>query len=512
MTLRRPSRGAVFGASVLGAAAVVVWWRGTRSTIAETGAPRRHVRGGRAARTAELVRLGASAGTGLAKLRAESALASGERKAELQARYELRTAEQVAEVLGNMKGAVMKLGQMASYLDGGLPEPVREALARMQQDAPPMSYELASGVVRSELGGDPDEVFAHFEREPLAAASIGQVHRARTHDGVDVAVKVQYPGVDEAIRADLGNTDLLFGALGVLFSGMDPKPIVEELRTRLVEELDYRIEAAHQRRFAEYYDDHPTIHVPRVVDELSTTRVLTTELATGARWSEVLQWSQSERDLAAETLYRFAFGGIYRLGIFNGDPHPGNYLFEPGGRITFLDYGLCKVFSPEEVRRFECMIKAMVFDADAAEVRRVFEEVGVVSKGSYLTDEQIHDYFAHFFEQVMADGSTEITPEYASTSLRRYFDLGGPYGEVMKSVTLPSFMVIVQRINLGLFSLFGELHAVGNWRRLANEIWPFVAGPPSTPMGERIRAWEIRRGHREEDPPSAPVTNAAARP
>jgi len=440
--------------------------------------------------------MGGTAGANYARKQVSSAFASDERKAELQARYELRTAEQVADVLGNMKGAVMKLGQMASYLDGGLPEPVRDALAQMQQDAPPMSFELVSGVVERELGGPPATVFASFDTEPMAAASIGQVHRAVTHDGREVAVKVQYPGVDEAIRSDLANSDLLFGAMGMLFSGLDPEPIVTELRERLVEELDYRIEASNQRRFVDYFRGHPTISVPAVVDELSTERVLTTELAIGSKWADVLGWSQEQRNLTAETMYRFAFGGIYRLGVFNGDPHPGNYLFRPDGHVTFLDFGLCKVFTPEEIEEFRRLITAMVLEHDPVEVRRVWTEAGVLNDGGKLTDAAVTEYFSHFFEMVMADETQAITAEYASDSLRRYFDLSGPYGEVMKSVTLPSFMVIIQRINLGLYALFGELRAVNNWRRLAEEIWPFVDREPSTPMGEAVRAWEIERGHR----------------
>ncbi|HOT81103.1 MAG TPA: AarF/ABC1/UbiB kinase family protein [Microthrixaceae bacterium] len=454
---------------------------------------------GRSERTAELVKLSTVAGANYARKTVGSAFASDERKAELQARYELQTAEQVAEVLGNMKGAVMKLGQMASYLDGGLPEPVRQALAQMQQDAPPMSYELVAGVVRAELGGEPDTVFASFEREPMASASIGQVHRAVTHDGRAVAVKVQYPGVDAAIRADLDNSDLLFGAMGMLFSGLDPAPLVAELRDRLLEELDYRNEAANQQRFVDYFAGHPTISVPEVLHELSTGRVLCTELAYGAKWTDVLEWSQEERNLTAETLYRFAFGGIYRLGVFNGDPHPGNYLFRPGGEVTFLDFGLCKVFTPDEIAEFQRLITAMVLHQDPVEVRRVWSEAGVLVDDPKLSDELIHEYFSHFFEMVLKDETMAITSEYASDSLRRFFDLSGPYGEVMKSVTLPSFMVVIQRINLGLYALFGELRAVANWRRLAEEVWPFVDRDPTTPMGEASRRWEIERGYRSAE-------------
>jgi predicted unusual protein kinase regulating ubiquinone biosynthesis (AarF/ABC1/UbiB family) len=356
-----------------------------------------------------------------------------------------------------------------------------------------MSAELAAGVIRAELGGDPTEVFAHWDPTPLAAASIGQVHRAVTHDGRPVAVKVQYPGVDDAIRADLENSDLLFGALGMLFPGMDPKPIAGELKERLVEELDYRTEAANQAVFAAAFDGHPTIHVPKVVPELSTGRVLTSDLAQGATFAEVKSWSQDERNLAAETIFRYAFAGIYDLGVFNGDPHPGNYLFRPGGRVTFLDYGLCKAFTPAEVRWFEQLITAMCITHDIDEFVRLSVEVGVLSNPERFTRDLLEGYFSHFYEPVLHDQVLTITPEYASESVRRYFDLSSPYAEVMKAANLPPGMVIVQRINLGLFSLLAELGATQNWRRIAEETWPWVHGPASTPMGEDIAAWQAAR-------------------
>ena len=261
----------------------------------------------------------------------------------------------------------MKLGQMASYLDQGMPEHLRAALAQLQADAPPMHTDLAAGVLRTELGHEPAELFETWDPTPIASASIGQVHRAITREGVAVAVKVQYPGVAEAMGADLRNVDLLFTGMGQLFPGLDPGPIVEELRDRLVEELDYALEAKNQELFADHYEGHPTIHVPRVLERYSTSRVLTTELAEGARFDEVVRtWSQPERDLAAETIYRFAFGSLYRLHAFNGDPHPGNYLFRPGGRVTFLDFGLVKHFTEAELAPFEEMIRAMVIEPDAA--------------------------------------------------------------------------------------------------------------------------------------------------
>jgi predicted unusual protein kinase regulating ubiquinone biosynthesis (AarF/ABC1/UbiB family) len=480
---------------VVGAGAATVWRllaaRGQRAAAERP--PAATVLTNRSARTAELVRLSSKAGAGYAATAARSTFASDERKAELRSDFELRTAAQVVESLGHMKGAVMKIGQMASYLDQGLPEPVRDALAQLQTDAPPMAPELAAGVVESELGAPPEELFAEWSPVPLAAASIGQVHRAVTKGGVPVAVKVQYPGVDDAIRSDLENSDLLFAALAMLFPGLDPKPIVGELRARLVEELDYRNEARNQQRVADAFAGHPTIHVPRVHEELSTGRVLTSDLAEGVPFSQVLGWSQAERDLAAETIFRYAFGGIYELGIFNGDPHPGNYLFRPGGHVTFLDYGLCKEFGPDELAWFERLIRAMCFSHDMAEFTRLSEEIGFVSDASKFSQHLLFEYFSHFYELVIEDRTITVTPEYASESVRRFFDLSGPYAEIIKSANLPPSMVIIQRINLGLFSLMAELGATANWRRIAEEIWPWADGAPSTPMGEAIAAWRTSR-------------------
>jgi predicted unusual protein kinase regulating ubiquinone biosynthesis (AarF/ABC1/UbiB family) len=450
----------------------------------------------RSTRNAALVGVGAKAGGRYAVHRARRVFAAAERHEELDAAFELQTAESVAEALGNMKGAMMKLGQMASYLDQGLAEPVRQALAELQQSAPPMSAALAAQVVRDELGGAPEEVFATWDPTPIAAASIGQVHRAMTHDGRAVAVKVQYPGVGDAIRADLDNAGLLFGAMRMLFPGLEPEPLVAELRARLVEELDYSIEADNQRLFARYYEGHPFIHIPEVLDELSTPRVLTTDLADGVRFAEVETWSQAERDLAAEAIYRFVFGSLYRLEAFNGDPHPGNYIFRPGGQVTFLDFGLVKRFTADEVDLIGAMLEAMVVDHDIDEYRRLIESIGMLAPGNDFTNEEIEDYFSHFYDFVQRDEVTTISSEYASETVRRFFDAGGPYGSIMKAANVPPTFVIIQRINLGLYAIFGQLHATANWRRISEEIWPFAEGPPSTELGRKHAAWATARGHR----------------
>ena len=480
-------------ASAAGAIAVARWSRqraGGRTDRSGTGALR-HT--SRAARNVHLARLGVRTGTSFAAHRARRAFADAERRDALDTEFELRTAEQVAETLGHMKGALMKLGQMASYLDQGLPEHVRAALAELQSDAPPMSPALAATMVRQELGDDPERLFAEWDPVPIAAASIGQVHRAITRDGEAVAVKVQYPGVEEAMGADLDNVGLIFAGMGQVFRGLDHATLVAELRARLVEELDYEKEATNQRLFADYYEGHPTIHVPRVVDRYSTRRVLTTELATGARFDEVVGWDAHQRDLAAETLYRFAFGSLYRLRVFNGDPHPGNYLFRPDGHVSFLDFGLVKHFTRAEIDEFGDMIEAMVIERDPGRFRRIVEDIGLLRAGMPFTDDEVVDYFGHFYEFVMRDETYTITPEFSSETVRRFFDTTGPYTDIQKAANVPPSMVIIQRINLGLYALFGDLHATANWRRLAEELWPFVDGPPSTPMGREIEAWRQAR-------------------
>lgn len=448
----------------------------------------------RLTRNLTLVKAGAGATTRLAVHRARRTFAAAERREELDRSFEIATTEQVVATLGNLKGALMKVGQMASYLDQGMPEHVRASLAQLQAGAPPMSTELVDTTLTAELGRPPREIFREWDPEPIAAASIGQVHRAITRDGRAVAVKVQYPGVDQAIRSDLENADLLFAGMAQLFPGLDPDPIVAELRERLSDELDYRLEAENQARFAESYRGHPTIHVPEVVPEWSTARVLTTELATGAPFADMLTWSDRERSLAAETIYRFAFGSLYRDGMFNGDPHPGNYLFGGQGKVTFLDFGLVKRFTPDELDGFSNLIQAIVIDPDPARFRQEVERLGLMAPGAPVSDDEVFAYFAHFYEFVRFDGEFTISEEYASATARHMLDRSGPYGAVMREVNVPPAFVVIQRINLGLYSLIAQMGATANWRRITEELWPFVNGPPATPMGVEIAAWRAGRG------------------
>jgi predicted unusual protein kinase regulating ubiquinone biosynthesis (AarF/ABC1/UbiB family) len=314
-----------------------------------------------------------------------------------------------------------------------------------------------------------------------------------TKDGKAVAVKVQYPGVDQAIRTDLDNTQLLVQVVGMMFPALDPGPIVDELKMRLSEELDYRLEAKNQRLFAEFYDGHPFIHVPAVRDDLSSERVLTTELATGARFSEVTSsWSPEERDLAGEAIFRFVFRSIYRMHAFNGDPHPGNYLFQPGGRVTFLDFGLVKHFEAGEIDQFKAMIDSIVLAPDAARFRSVVEDIGLLQAGAPLTDDEVADYFGHFYK-LLEDEVRPVTHEYAAEMVDRLFDLSKRFGDVTRYANVPATFVIVQRINLGLYAILAALGSRANWLGVARELWPQTDDAPSTELGRQEAAWLATR-------------------
>ena len=447
-------------------------------------------RRGRVRRGLAALRLAARGGARYATNAPRLFATAGEQRQRLRNDLALRTAEDVAATLGTMKGVLMKIGQMASYVDDGLAPPVRRTLGRLQDSVPPMSSELAAGVVTEELGAPPEEVFATWDPEPIAAASIGQVHRAITTDGQAVAVKVQYPGIAQTIAADLGNVGLLRSLIRVAAPSQDVDALIEELRERIGEELDYVREADSQRMFAAYFDGHPTIGVPKIVDDLSTARVVTSELATGARFTELLTWPQAEKDLAAETIFRFTFRSLYEAHSFNGDPHPGNYLFHRGGRVTFLDFGLVKYFTPEELQPLVHMVRYLCVDEDPEAFRRAMEEAGFLTPGAPIPTSQVVEHMAVFYDTVRTRGPRTMTPEYASSVARRYFDFRNPLAAYAR---IPRSYVILQRINLGVFALLGDLGATADWRAIAEEIWPFVQAPPSTAMGEAEVAWRGRR-------------------
>src|SRR5438067_6628927 len=364
---RRKHRATTLGV-VSGAAAVAAG-----AGVAYLDSDRRH----QLERQARVWRLTARRAFHWGALRVRGRNATEQERQALEARFAIKTAEDVAQVLGGMKGAIMKAGQMISFVAEGLPPEAQAALATLQADVPPMAPSLAESVVRSELGDDPDKLFLDWSTEPVAAASIGQVHKAVLHDGRVVAVKVQYPGIDKAIKGDLDNAEMLYGLFASFaLKNMDVKALVDELRARMADELDYRLEARLQQDFADRYRGHPFIHVPDVVFERSSQRVITSEWVDGLTWAQFEeQASDADKQHASEILFRFAEGSIWHHRVFNGDPHPGNYRFEPGGKVTFLDFGLVKRWGPGELESLSPILDA-VLDEDVPGTEKALVSAG----------------------------------------------------------------------------------------------------------------------------------------
>lgn len=406
--------------------------------------------------------------------------------------FHLHTAEQVFELLGGMKGAIMKLGQMLSIVAESLPEAYQQALRGLQQSAPPMAAHLVADVVTAELGEPPERVFFEFSHEPVAAASIGQVHRARLFDGTAVAVKLQYPGVDMAIHADLDNAFLLYSAARAFAPGIDPEPVVSELRERMGDELDYRIEAASQQEFWTAYEGHPWILIPRVYPDRSTRRVLITEWVAGHSFYDLLDAPQAERDRAGEQLFRFFCGSIARLGLFNADPHPGNYFFTDersprgGSAIWFLDFGLVKRFGAGELDSLRDRVLALRTGDDDV----VFDALvrhGWVRPEAKIDRRKMVALARKTSLPLVDRGHFTYTREYMRSTIEAMFSLDGPYGDVVRQMTVPRDQLILTRIQVGLGGLFARLGAGNDWASILDEY--LFDAPPATPLGEESVGW-----------------------
>lgn len=440
--------------------------------------------------------------------------ASKARREHLDAAQREANARRLAETMGNMKGAFMKLGQMVSFVSDDIPEEYRRMLQSLQAEAPAMDFPIIRDAVETELGKPLERAFARFDEEPLAAASIGQVHRAQLPSGEEVVVKVQYPGVDRAIRSDMQNVGVLHRMVSMMYPKLDPRPVVEEMRQRISEELDYRLEARNQTAFHELYRGHPYIRVPEVFPDWSTGRVLTSEYVDARRFDDIVNGAADsdaaspdptddvdpatgrtteqtnrrdiDQDHWGEILFRFVFGSTMCFRVFNGDPHPGNYLFDHDGRMVFLDFGCTKYFPAEMHSNWRKLVAAHL-GGDKQRFRDLLVALSFVGADSALTAEDLYEYFGYFYESFRSDRTFTFTREYNRKSFRMVFRPEGPFTGFHKQLNMPPDFVFVNRIQWGVMSILGTMQSTGNWHRIQRE---YVFGEsPSTDMGREIAAW-----------------------
>ncbi|WAC92208.1 ABC1 kinase family protein [Mycobacterium sp. Aquia_213] len=413
-------------------------------------------------------------------------------------RFHERTAERYTELLGHSKGVLMKLGQIMSMIDtralgtGGF-WPYQRAMSRLQADAPPMHPDLVREVLDAELGSAVHQ-FADFTDEPIAAASIGQVHRAVLHDGRQVAVKIQYPGVGQAIRDDLANTELLATFVRFFTSASGVKPdvrsVAREAARRISEEIDYRHEAASIAAFGELYRGHPFIRVPDVIPGASTDRVLTMTYLDGMDWAQAQQADQDLKNSWAEAILRFSQGNFRHANLLHADPHPGNYRFSNDGTVGFVDYGCVKVLPERQRWLWVAMMRALI-ERRKLDYRDLMVQAGFLTADSDLTADELHLWQSEMlYEVIAAPQPATYTPETMARTMHGLLDLRN-VDHPLNRMRAPDDYVFSPRLQLAIFSVCVGLRATLPARSIIDDM--DGVAKPVTEMGKLHHAWVRER-------------------
>ncbi len=427
----------------------------------------------RVRRTATVGRLAASEAVKQFGTRAANVGRGEEAAREASARRQLETAKQIVAALGTMKGAAMKLGQVMSFLDVGLvPEEHREEfqreLAKLRDAAPTVSFKQMRRVIEDDLEATISDVFADFDEQPIAAASIGQVYRATLLDGRAVAVKVQYPGVASAVRSDLQNLDMIMRLLKRMTPALDVKGVATEIRERIVEELDYELEAQNQRSLARIYSGHPFIVIPEIVSELSRERVLVSDFVQGTGFEQLKDCPPAARDRIGEIVFRFYLGCLYRHREFSGDPHPGNFMLLEDGRVAFLDFGLFKRLERGPVE-LELACQRAVAEKDAQALHRLLAEPGFLPEPERVDPDHLLAFLEDTIWWYTTDERVQLTPEIATEVMIEGADPRSSHFREMRHQTMAPEHLFGRRTEMLTLAVLSQLRAGANWHRIARE-------------------------------------------
>lgn len=367
-------------------------------------------------------------------------------------------ARELVREMGHLKGIVMKIGQMASYLPGALPDEAQAILAQLQAESVAMSYPRVAEVVREELGAAPESLFDDFDEKPFAAASIGQVHLARL-GARRVAVKVQYPGIEAALRSDLSTIGFMT-KMSMLGLPIDGAALVEELRSRILEECDYELEARNQRELAALLSGDPQVHVPGVVPERSSRRVLTTDYADAMRFAQfVAEGGREAKDRAGETIFRTCFSSLFQHGVYNGDPHPGNYLFHEDGRVTFLDFGCVRRYEAAFIETWKCFARG-VLDGDRARFPERLRALGLVGRERGFDYDHQWDVLQYLYTPFMQRNPFHT---YSDDYVKKSYGLMIFENPNQRRTACPPEWLLLNRLQWGLNAILAKLGATAPW-------------------------------------------------
>jgi predicted unusual protein kinase regulating ubiquinone biosynthesis (AarF/ABC1/UbiB family) len=394
---------------------------------------------------------------------------SGRDAEAVTAELQQRTAEQLFAVLGQLKGGAMKLGQTLSVFEAAVPEeiaaPYREALVKLQEEAPPMPVRTVHAVLAEQLGGKWRERFRDFDDAPAAAASIGQVHRATWRDGRDVAVKIQYPGAATALMSDLNQLARFARLFAALFPGMDVKPLIAELKARVVEELDYGLEADAQRTFAAAYTGDAEIAVPRVV--ASAPKVIVSEWLDGTPLSRIIaEGTREQRDRAGRLLTVLHFSGPQRAGLLHADPHPGNFRLLDDGRLGVIDFGATARLPdghPEPIGR----LLRWALEGKASDVLADLRTEGFVRPSVAVDAQGVLDYLLPLLEPVI-DRHFHFSRAWMQEQAARIADPN----RLGRQLNLPPAYLLIHRVTIGSIGVLCQLDATGDFRSVIEEWLP----------------------------------------
>lgn len=412
----------------------------------------------RGGRSLALARCGASALAQLGLLPLLQLLGPDEQRGALGARTHAAVGRHLAQTLGELKGVAMKMGQLLGHADFGLPADTQAELRTLLLSSRPLSPARVAQTFLEELGVTPRQLFAEWSPTPFAAASIGQVHRARLRSGEEVAVKVQYPAISDAIRADLASAALLEQLSSLLFRGQEPGAFLAEVRERFAEECDYRLEAERQDRFRRWWLGRPGVIVPRIFPELCTRRILVSELQGGESFDAFLDHAtQVERDRAGGLIAQFSFESIFRHGAFNADPHPGNYLFAHGD-VVFLDFGCVKEFAPELVTRWKGLMRSTLA-GDVRQAQQLWIDIGMVPWPERY-DFRYHQHMMQTLYEPWLQVPFRFTPEFVSR-LWQVMMVDNPNRFCTNN---PKDWVFVNRLQWGLYAVLARLEASADFR------------------------------------------------